>query len=112
MFGLVIFPKYFIKLSYSLPWNQKSWFGYIGEITVDVIIFTVALTIFGQLFLLFISICVHFFTFTEMFESFVNELDSLTEEKKKTDSFRKLIEFHVDIKRCVKIETKNPCIFY
>lgn len=51
---------------------------------------------------LFIFICIHLFTFNEMFASFVNALDDATEEEQKNAIFQRLIKFHVDIKRCTR----------
>lgn len=70
----------------------------MGEIIVDIMIFNVVLAIDFQLLLVLISLCTHFFAFNEMFASFVNELDSSTEEKNKKEAIRKLISFHLDIK--------------
>lgn len=68
---------------------------------MDILIFSNLVFITGQLFLLFISICLHTFTFNEMFASFVNKLDSSTGRRHKTDAIRKLIEFHLVVKRWV-----------
>lgn len=92
--------KCFVRIyfQFSLPWNQESFIGYIGEILVDILLCCTFISVGGQFFLIFIALCVHFFTFNEMFASFVNELDRSTEDTKKTALIRKLIEFHVDIK--------------
>lgn len=86
------------KIYCSLPWNQESFFGYVGEIFVDVIICGTFVILYGQFSLLFISLCIHFFTFNEMFASFVKEVDNSADEMNKTELIRKLIEFHIDIK--------------
>lgn len=83
---------------YSLPWNQECFFGYIGEIVADVIIFNITAGVDFHMLLLLISLCAHFFTFNDMFASLVNELDNSTEEKNQTGAIQKLIEFHLDIK--------------
>lgn len=73
--------------------------GYIGEMVVDVIMLKAIVAVIMQLLLLFIFICIHIFTFTEIFASFVIEVDRSTDEENKTKIFRKLIRFHMDIKR-------------
>ena len=94
---------HFIEFRCRLPWNQESFFGYIGEIGVDFIVANNFIFIAGQFFLLFISICVHVFTFNKMFGSFTNELDDSNEAANKFKSIRKLIDFHMEIKECVTI---------
>lgn len=88
----------------SLPWNQSSFVGYFGEIIVDIMIFIEVVAIDFQFLLLFTSLCAHFFTFNEMFASFVIGVDSSTEEKRKTECIRKVIQFHLDIKGCVRLK--------
>lgn len=90
-----------ILFCYSWPWNEECFIGYVGEILTVIIMSDVVLAVVIQSFLLFISICVHIFTFNEIFASFVNELNASIEEEKKTDNFRKLLRFHMDIKGCV-----------
>lgn len=92
--------KNFITFNSSWPWNQESIVGYIGEIVVDILSSNAFIFLYGQLSLLFISICIHFFAFNEMFARFVRELDDSTDETSKTESIQKLIEFHLKIKRC------------
>lgn len=92
----------------SLPWNQDSIFGYVGEIFAVILTFNVLTISAGQLFMIFISICIHFFTFNEMFASFVDELGNATKEKKTTASIQKLIEFHTNIKGYVCV----MCVVY
>lgn len=102
-------PKYFMTFYCSLPWNQECFFGYIGEIFAVILMFDIFFIIAGQMSLLYISICIHFFTFNKMFASFVNDLDNSPKEEEKIEVIQKLIEFHVDIKRCVK---NNSLRFY
>lgn len=97
----------------SLPWNQESIFGYIGEIVADIVIFNFAVAVAAQLFLLFISLCAHFITFNKMFASFVNEMDNSADVKSEVEMIRKLIEFHMDIKGYVRLNgSQNIIRFY
>lgn len=89
---------FYDEICCSLPWNQASIFGYMGEIIADIFIFNFVMFVGVQLFLLFISLCVHFIAFNEMFASFVTELDNKTQNQSKVHIIRKLIEFHMDIK--------------
>lgn len=95
--------KCFIKkCHYRWPWSEESLLGYIVEIVASIIMFSTIMIIVVQMPQLFIFICIHLFTFNEMFASFVKALDDATEEEQKNAIFQRLIKFHVDIKRCTR----------
>lgn len=80
---------------------------------VDIIVFNAVGVLAIQLFLLFISICIHCCAFKEMFASFVNDVDNAADGEMKTEAFRKLIEFHMDIKEyaCTDLRDEILCYF-
>lgn len=90
----------------SWPWSQESLLGYIGEVVANIIMFNTIMGVALQLFLLFISVCVHIFTFNKMFASLVNKVDHASDEEEKNAIFRRLVGFHLDIKRCGFIRLK------
>lgn len=86
-------------LSYSLPWNQTTPLGYLGEIGFFILSMELLWSVGGQVLLLFISLCKNNFVFSDMYGSFIDEFDQTDEMQDKCDLIRKLVDFHNDVKR-------------
>lgn len=83
---------------FSLPWDQQTPVGYFGEIIIAIALPEIFSVVLQMLLLLFISVCLHYFAFGEMFQEFVTEVDISSESHGQRESVRKLIAFHNQIK--------------
>lgn len=87
---------------YSLPWNQSTLFGYIGEILFTVMLAPPYFTVLGVIFVLFISICMLHQAFYKIFEYSINKWDAMTTDDKNKCNNKHflcdLIRFHILIK--------------
>lgn len=70
---------------YSLPWNQKTFAGYVAEICLSVVLVMFYMFFNGFYFLFFISICLNHQAFYQMFQHYLqdfNQSDGETIDKK------------------------------
>lgn len=91
----VISENIFAIIWISLPWNQETLVGYIGEIWFDVIVSESYFITNGAILLLFMSICLHHQAFYRMFEKSVQELDHFDSKRNDEELLCNLIRFHV-----------------
>lgn len=85
----------------SLPWNQDTFFGYVGEILYSLFGGGAFLFVNGSLLLLFISIYFHHVAFAEIFR---RSLKQKTDENKIDNEFLcKLIQFNITVRKYTKI---------
>lgn len=86
----------------SFPWDQTTPIGYFAEVCFAVLNNQVILTVDNQVLLIFVFMCKNYFAFAEMYANFIDEFDWTQGMQKSSDSIRKLVDFHSDIKRWVK----------
>lgn len=86
---------YFIYI--SLPWNQMTDAGYVGEVCYSIGIGYAFLLINGTPLLFFISVCIHHQAFRKMFTAFIGNADQCDEK-----TVCELIRFHTTTKEYVK----------
>lgn len=97
--SLTNFWKICFSSSHSLPWNQNTILGYVGEIYVGLLNIKMFWIASVQVMFLFIAICLYIFTFYEMFLSFICRLKHLKVNEQRHNAIIEMIEFHKDIKR-------------
>lgn len=84
---------------FRFPWNQETAIGYLYEICYDLIIVEIYWVCNGSLLVLFVSICLHFQAFYEMFEQMTNNQFNSTEDfQNYQQSIQKLHLFQKSIK--------------
>lgn len=81
-----------------LPWNQTTYLGYSGEISFSTITTVAYFLVVGSVFLLFISMCMYYRSFCEMFEKSISTWDQLGENRFDYDFICDLIRFHISVK--------------
>lgn len=84
---------------HSLPWNQRTPLGYLGEIIFSIINMEAFLIVSAEVILIFIFMCKNNFIFTAMFVDFIEEFDRAHKRREKNDVIRKLVQFHNNVKR-------------
>lgn len=84
--------------SLSLPWNQETVIGYIGEIFYTIIAGQAFMISLALLSLLFISICWYHRAFFKMFQHFTLKLNQSNKNRNDKEFLVQLIRFH----NCVK----------
>lgn len=86
--------------NFSLPWDQTTAMGYIGELAFSMPIGLGYFSINGGFLLLFISICQHHQAFYKIFEQSVNKLTRSNDENNRCDArvLCNVIRFHIKIK--------------
>lgn len=62
------------NLWFSLPWNQSTPFGYLAETCYSFFVTQIYVILNGAIFLLFISLSLHFQAFGEMFQGLMRKL--------------------------------------
>lgn len=81
-----------------LPWNQSTYFGYFGEIAFSIITTEAYFLVVGSVFLLFISMCLYYWSFCEMVDKSISMWNELDGNRFDFDSIRDLIRFHMSVK--------------
>lgn len=82
----------------SFPWNQKTFFGYLGEVLLSSTIGNIYVFCNGTLILLFISVCLHHQAFYKRHRYLVNRLQYINHSWKNKETFHDLIQFHISVK--------------
>lgn len=83
---------------FVLPWNQNTLSGYFSEIFFDILTGEAFLTS-GSFILFFISLCLHHQAFYFVFQHLVRKLGKMSEKRNDEDTLRKMIRFHISVKR-------------
>ena len=83
----------------SLPWDQNTPFGYVGEILYCIVVGEAYFISNGMFLLLLIALCVHHQAFSKMFECSVQKFDQTDANQDDHEYLADLIEFHISIKR-------------
>lgn len=85
---------------YSLPWNQDTLVGYIGEIAYCCFVGEAYILSNGVILLLFVSICLHHKAFYQMYENAVIKLTEFDKNQNihEYNNICDLVRFHVTIK--------------
>lgn len=83
---------------HRLPWDQNTVIGYIADICT-VIFCTESYFICNGVFLmLFISLCLNYCAFLEMYQNTLRALDHPNKEHDKNEFMKNLITFHSTVK--------------
>lgn len=90
-------PILLLNSKHSLPWDQTTAIGYIGEVCFQIMMGEGYLFSNGALLLLLISMCWHHQAFYKMFRHFVCEIDS--KEKNAKLKLCELVRFHILVRR-------------
>lgn len=94
-----IIQRVFFTLIYcSLPWDQETFLGYIGEMVVSMICMEGYLIDNGALLLLFISMCLHHQAFYRMFRNSLCKLNRPDKRRNDKEHLCNLIRFHISVK--------------
>lgn len=86
------------QIPFSLPWNQTTYLGYAGEISIDVMVTVGYLIANGSLLLFFMSMCIYHRAFLKIFEHSVDNLDAI-KGRNKEKCVLDLIRFHISTKK-------------
>lgn len=89
----------FHPIKIHLPWDQTTPIGYFAELGFSILNMEIYWIVGCQVLLLFVFLCKNNFIFSAMFVSFLDEFDQTREIQKKCDLIRKIIGFHMNIKR-------------
>lgn len=83
----------------SLPWNQTTFLGYIGELSLNFPIIAGYWVVNGTFLLLFIAICQHHQAFYKIFKHSVNKLNQIDNGSNHSSSrsLCDLMRFHLSI---------------
>lgn len=98
---LKISNNFFFILEYnpSLPWNQETLFGYFGEILTIVVTGEGYILTNGAVLLLFISLCMHFRAFFEIFQHSMKKLEHPDQKQNYKQILCEIIRSHNLAKR-------------
>lgn len=91
----------YFSFKYSLPWNQTTFMGYVGELALSIPAGFGYWFVNGTFLLLFISICTHHQAFCEMLGHSVEKLNRSDGDENSqciAKSFRDFIRFHLSVK--------------
>lgn len=95
--------------SFSLPWDQRTPFGFFIEICFCICAGGAFYFANGVLLLWFISMCFHHQAFYEMFSHCVRQLERVDERRNQKQRLCELINFHNTAKEWVKNSNQNKC---
>lgn len=93
-----ILRKTFHYLNHSLPWNQTSALGYLGEVATSTASGQGYLILNGSTMVLFISICLHHRTFYKMFHHIIQKLGQPDKVQSDHETLCHSIRFHLMVK--------------
>lgn len=94
--SLIFLFSTILFLYHSLPWDQTSLFGYVGEIIYDIAI-AVAYIIAISFIVFFIALCQHYHAFYQIYERLVRKLDNCNGIKEKNVRLCSAIRFHISV---------------
>lgn len=84
-----------------MPWNEKTFIGYICMTLFDIVAIEYYMIISGSLLLTFISICLHHRAFYKRFRCSVYKLEKPDEHKNDKEILCEMIRFHITAKESV-----------
>lgn len=92
---------------YSLPWDQRTLIGYVGEIIFVVFTSSNYMICNAPIILLFISICLHHQAFYKIFQHSLNKLDLPDKNINNRKFICDLVRFHTSVTEYVNLKKKH-----
>lgn len=82
-----------MKYHFSLPWNQTTAMGFIGEACFSTIVGVIFMLFNGMLLLLYVSMCLQHKAFYERFRHSLEKLDRPDKNRNNQEFLCELIQF-------------------
>lgn len=89
--------------NFSLPWNQTTYCGYIGEITFGTILAVSYGFTMHAVLILFISMCIYHVKFLDMFDHLAEKLDNCSRVQCVNAKLCDMIRFRISVQKWVRL---------